>query len=110
MQRLINLKLGTKIYGVVALLSLVALAIAALALSGMRTYNQLTGEMERASQRAVIAEQINTLVFAVVMDSRGIYMSRDRAEAEKFGKPLLQNLAKAQKLTEEWHSLLTDDR
>ena len=110
MQRLINLKLGTKIYGVVALLSLVALAIAALALSGMRTYNQLTGEMERASQRAVIAEQINTLVFAVVMDSRGIYMSRDRAEAEKFGKPLLQNLAKAQKLTEEWHSLLPDDR
>ena len=110
MQRLINLKLGTKIYGVVALLSLVALAIAALALSGMRTYNQLAGEMERASQRAVIAEQINTLVFAVVMDSRGIYMSRDRAEAEKFGKPLLQNLAKAQKLTEEWHSLLTDDR
>ena len=32
------------------------------------------------------------LINAVVMDSRGIYIARDRAEVDRFGKPLLANL------------------
>jgi methyl-accepting chemotaxis protein len=103
MKRLVNLKLGTKIYLIVGVLSLVSLAIAGLALSAMQAYNQLVDQMERASQRAVIAEQINTHVYSVVMDSRGVYMSKDAAEAEKFAVPLLKTLHGVETLMTSWH-------
>src|SRR5277367_6296953 len=110
MNRLANLKLGTKIYWIVGLLSLVALAIAGLALSAMETYNQRVGEMQLASQRAVIGEQVNGLIFSVVTDSRGIYMSRDSAEAKKFGTTLLKSLHEIERLMGEWRSLMPASR
>ena len=40
------------------------------------------------AERAIIAERLNALVNAVVMESRGVYMAATPAEVEKFGKPL----------------------
>ncbi|WP_173012664.1 methyl-accepting chemotaxis protein [Niveispirillum sp. SYP-B3756] len=48
--------------------------------------------MGAASKRAVLSEQINGLINAVVMDSRGIYMARDTAEFEKFAKTMTASL------------------
>ncbi|MDQ2104983.1 methyl-accepting chemotaxis protein [Azospirillum isscasi] len=72
------------------------MAVAAVTgLIGLFAMQDLAGKseaIERASDRQVLGEQINGLVLAVVMDSRGVYMSRDRAEVDKFGKPLLDSL------------------
>ncbi len=110
MRRLVNFHIGTKIYSVVGLLSIVSICIAGLALSAMATYNQQVAEMQNASQRAFIGEQINTMIYAVVMDSRGVYMARDRAEAEKFGNPLIKNLRVIEKLMQTWQELLPEAR
>ncbi len=85
MKKLAALRIGTKIYAIVALLSLVALTIGGVGLRAMATYNLQAEQIRNASQRALLAEEINALIFSVVMDSRGVYMSRDKAEAEKFG-------------------------
>ncbi len=110
MRRLVNFHIGTKIYSVVGLLSVVSICIAGLALSAMATYNRQVAEMQNASQRAFIGEQINTMIYAVVMDSRGVYMARDRAEAEKFGNPLIKNLRVIEKLMQAWQELLPEAR
>jgi methyl-accepting chemotaxis protein len=107
---LANLRIGTKIYAVVGLLSVVSIAIAVVALLALTNYNSRVAEMQNASQRSFIGEQINSLIYAVVMDSRGVYMARDGAEADKFGKPLLKNLQEMKKLITAWRELLPQQR
>jgi methyl-accepting chemotaxis protein len=108
--QLAKLRIGTKIYAVVGLLSVVSIVIAILALLALTNYNSRVAEMQNASQRSFIGEQINSLVYAVVMDSRGVYMARDAAEAEKFGKPMLKNLQEIKSLIAAWRELLPAQR
>ena len=107
---LAKLRIGTKIYAVVGLLSVVSIVIAVLALLALTNYNSRVAEMQNASQRSFIGEQINSLIYAVVMDSRGVYMARDGAEAEKFGKPMLKNLQEIKNLITRWRELLPQQR
>ncbi|MEA2864967.1 MAG: methyl-accepting chemotaxis protein [Bradyrhizobium sp.] len=107
---LAKLRIGTKIYAVVGLLSVVSIVIAVLALLALTNYNSRVAEMQNASQRSFIGEQINSLVYAVVMDSRGVYMARDAAEAEKFGKPMQKNLQEIKNLITAWRELLPAQR
>ena len=81
-----------------------------LGLHGMQSYGLKVAAMRNASQRAITGEQINGLIYAAVMDSRGIYMARDRAEAEKFAKPLLASLEAIGKAFDAWKALLPDAR
>ena len=108
--KLAKLRIGTKIYAVVGLLSVVSVVIAILALLALTNYNSRVAEMQNASQRSFIGEQINSLIYAVVMDSRGVYMARDAAEAEKFGKPMLKNLHEIKTLITAWRELLPQQR
>ena len=108
--KLTNFRIGTKIYTIVGLLSVVSIIIAVLALLALTNYNLRVGEMQNASQRSFIGEQINSMIYAVVMDSRGVYMARDAAEAEKFGKPLLKNLHEIKELIAAWRELLPEMR
>ena len=82
MNWLANLKIGPKIYAVVGLLALVAAVIGWMGIEAMRVYSAQVDVISRASTRAVLGERVNGLVLAVVMDSRGIYMSRDAAEVK----------------------------
>jgi len=108
--KLAELRIGTKIYAIVGLLSVVSIVIAVLALLALTNYNSRAADMQNASQRSFISEQINSLIYAVVMDSRGVYMARDAAESEKFGKPLLKNLQEIKNLITAWRELLPAQR
>jgi methyl-accepting chemotaxis protein len=99
-----------KIYGVVFLLALVTLLATGIGFTGMRSYHDQVAAMTQASERALLGERIDGLVTAVVMDSRGIYMSADKAEAEKFGPALLENLTKLEQLAAQWLALAPIDR
>jgi methyl-accepting chemotaxis protein len=105
-----DLKIGPKIYIVVALLSAAVVIVGGIGIDAMRTYNRKVDEIQAASGRAVAGERVNGLINAVVMDSRGIYMARDGAEAEKFGKPLLKSLEKIDERMQEWLRLMPAER
>src|SRR5882724_10344722 len=77
-------KIGPKVYLVVGLLAVVAAAIGALGVDAMRTYNEKFRLIDRASNREILGERVNGLIYAVVMDSRGIYMSETLPESEKY--------------------------
>ncbi|MBV8534063.1 MAG: HAMP domain-containing protein [Alphaproteobacteria bacterium] len=110
MNWLANLKIGPKIYAVVGLLALVAAVIGWMGIEAMRVYSAQVDVISRASTRAVLGERVNGLVLAVVMDSRGIYMSRDAAEVKKFGDPLLKNLQVLEKTLAEWKPLVPESQ
>ncbi|MCW2246687.1 methyl-accepting chemotaxis protein [Azospirillum fermentarium] len=96
------LKIGSKIYLLVGLLSAVALLTAVLGVLATRDLSERTALLENAAAREALGERVNGLIMAVVMDSRGVYMARDAAEVEKFGKPLLANLTLLDERMAEW--------
>jgi methyl-accepting chemotaxis protein len=87
-----NLSILTKIGVLAGLLCLVAAAIGGVGLQGMRTYDAKAHEVSNLGHRAIFAERVNGLIYAVVMDSRGLYLSASQEEVETFAAPLLRNL------------------
>ena len=94
-----------KMLGVVAALAAVAFMATGLGVSALRSYHEQVAAMTRASERALLGEQMDRLVTAAVMDSRGIYMSADAKESEKFAPLLLKSLATLQQKTADWVAL-----
>ncbi len=105
-----RLGIGAKIYALLVAMALVAAAIGWFAVDARLTYSSKIAEIARAADRALLAERINGLVNAVVMDSRGIYMSRSREEAAKYGKPLLASLAVIGDVVSQWRGLVRAER
>jgi methyl-accepting chemotaxis protein len=99
-----------KFYAVLTLLAAVAVLAAALCINSMGAYHARVQEIARVSERALLGEQLDKLVIATVMESRGIYMARDRAEAENFIPPLLQDLADLRRTTGRWMGLFPAEK
>ncbi|MDB5363320.1 MAG: putative methyl-accepting chemotaxis protein [Rhodospirillales bacterium] len=110
MNPLRTLKIGAKIYAIVGLLSVVAAVISWRGIEALRTYQADVQEMRLASDRSSHGLQVNALIYAVVMDTRGTFMSRSPDEMEKYAKPLLANLHKTDGLMQEWRGLLPTGR
>lgn len=87
-----DLKIGVKVNLAMGMLTIVAIVMAVMGLSSMSVYQSEVENMGVSAKRAVLSEQINGLINAVVMDSRGIYMARDAAEVEKFAKSMTESL------------------
>ena len=100
-----NFPISRKFGMVVLVLALVSVAIATLSVQAMRSYDAHVAAITGASARAMLGERMNGLTLAVVMDSRGIYMSKDAKEAEKFAPALLKNLAAMDRMMQEWTAI-----
>ncbi|WP_448192693.1 methyl-accepting chemotaxis protein [Azospirillum sp. sgz301742] len=100
-----NFPISRKFGMVVLVLALVSVVIATLGVQAMRTYDGHVAAITSASARAMLGERMNGLTLAVVMDSRGIYMSKDAKEAEKFAPALLKNLAVMDRMMQEWTAI-----
>lgn len=98
-------KLGPKIYLVVTFLAVVTAIIGALGVDAMLTYNRKVGEIDRASSRDIIGERVNGLIYSVVSDSRGIYMSTTTQQSEQFAPLIEQNLIRIAQLMKQWTAL-----
>ncbi|HVJ52606.1 MAG TPA: HAMP domain-containing methyl-accepting chemotaxis protein [Aliidongia sp.] len=101
-----DLRIGSKILCIVTLLSLVAAVISWRGIDALQTYNQAVGDMRLASERSAIGLEVKGLIYAVVMDTRGVFMGRNPEESEKFAKPLLANLVRMQNYMKQWQDLL----
>ncbi len=81
------------LYAVVASLGLVVLVVGAIGLHGVDTTNRQVHALEDVGRRAFFAEHANSLIYAVVMDSRGVYMSAEAADRARFGAGIMNFLA-----------------
>jgi methyl-accepting chemotaxis protein len=79
MPRLPNVSVVFKLYAILVLLATVTVMLAAVAFGSAHRRTVLTSEFEAALQGAQNVERINSLIYAVAMESRGLYLAADAA-------------------------------
>jgi methyl-accepting chemotaxis protein len=65
-------------------------------------YDRTLMAVKNAGERAAIAERVNGVVYAAVMDSLGIYMSADTEKAKPFANGLRGFLAGIERDVAAW--------
>ncbi len=98
-------KISTQIFGAFAAFAVAAMLAVGIGAHALSRYAAMTSEMETVTQRTILAERMDSLVNAVVMESRGIYMAADARDAERFALPLLADLVQIKRLAAEWRNL-----
>jgi methyl-accepting chemotaxis protein len=104
-----SFSLAFKLYSVFALFALLTAAITVLSDYNTRRAAALTQEIETASQAALNVERVNSLVYAVVMESRGIYMSTDLPVVKKYGDGLHKFSDRLLEVVKSWQSIVQED-
>jgi methyl-accepting chemotaxis protein len=104
-----RLSLAAKLYSIFALVAVLVAAITALSEYNSRKNAELMDAVENASRAALNVQRVNSLVYAVVMESRGVYMSADVAGARKFGEGLLKFNDQLLDVVRNWQTLVRAD-
>jgi len=104
-----KLSLATKLYSIFALFAVLVAAITALSDYNTRQNAALTEAVATASRAALNVERVNSLVYAVVMESRGVYMSTDAAVVKKYGEGLLKFNDSILGVVKNWEALVQAD-
>jgi len=108
-QKLRRLPVLGSVYAIIAALGLVVLAVGVIGVAAVYTTNKHVRELEEVANRAFFAEHANTLVYAVVMDSRGIYMSADAADRATYGAGVMKFLAELDATMAAWKQFVAPD-
>jgi signal transduction histidine kinase len=102
--------IASKIFLVVGIQLAASIVIAVIALSTLERYNAVVEQAEIAAERAVLGESTNALIYAVVMDSRGIYMSQDTESAKQFAIGIQALVTKIEENMAAWRQLVEPHR
>ena len=104
------LSISTKLYAIFTVLAAIAVALAGVTLVQARRQAAMTDEFQTAFIGAQNVQKINSLIYAVVMESRGVYMSLDIPTAKKYGDGLLKFNDDILKVVKDWKTIVrTDD-
>src|SRR5580692_1563505 len=104
-----RLSLAAKLYSIFALFALFTAAITVLSDYNTRQNAEITKAIETANQAALNVERVNSLVYAVVMESRGVYMSTETAVVKKYGEGLLKFNDQLLAMVKNWETLVQAD-
>src|SRR6476620_3545225 len=104
-----RLSLAAKLYSIFGLFAVLTAAITILSDYNTRRNAELTEAIETASRSALNVERVNSLVYAVVMESRGIYMSTEPAVVKKYGEGLIKFNDQILAVVKEWESIVRSD-
>ena len=69
---------------------------------------ELTAATEGTMKKQVLIEKANGIVYAAVMESRGLYMTDDKARIEQFGGGLEKHLVSLKQTVAEWRGLIEE--
>ncbi|WP_156395733.1 HAMP domain-containing protein, partial [Bosea sp. Leaf344] len=98
-----------KLLSMMAIIAVGAILSAALGLFALQRSSSLNQRSSTQGDIALTTERINGRVIAVVMDARGIYMSKTAKEAEPFAKGMEASFATLKSLTAELNRLLPEE-
>jgi methyl-accepting chemotaxis protein len=104
-----RLSLAARLYSIFAMFAVLTSSIAVLSDYNTRRATELTQAIETANLAALNVERVNSLVYAVVMESRGVYMSTDPAVVRKFGEGLLKFNDQILAVVKKWEAIVQAD-
>ena len=97
-----KLSIAAKLYTIFTLLAVAAIGLAGIAVMNARHQAAMTGDYETSLVGTQNVERVNGLIYAVVMESRGVYMSPDIPSARRYGDLLLKFNERIVKVVDEW--------
>ena len=97
-----KLSIAAKLYGIFALMAGITLALAIGAVLNARHHAALTDEFESANAGTWNVERVNGLIYAVVMESRGVYMSPDLKTSKVYADGILKFNGEIARVIEDW--------
>ena len=84
-----QLSIATKLYAIFALLAILTVGLAGVAVYNAHRHATLTDDFQSAYSGALNVRRVDALIYAVVMELRGIYMSSDIKTTKVYGDGLL---------------------
>ena len=100
------MKLKHKVGALIAVLALIPVVGAGLCYLSLARQGAAQELAMRAKSGQTYLERINGLVYAIVMDSRGIYMSSDWPTAESYGNGIVKTAGELRSVTKLWEATL----
>jgi methyl-accepting chemotaxis protein len=100
--------LKQRVFGVIGFLSLLPITCFGLTIFSMWQTDRAEQAVEAANAGAIHIAHLNGMVYAVVMDSRGVYMSPDWKTAEPYGRGILGQLAELKKIVAAWRLVVIE--
>jgi methyl-accepting chemotaxis protein len=104
-----RLSLAAKLYSIFALFALLTAAITVLSQYNASRGAELIHEIETVNLAALNVERVNSLVYAVVMESRGVYMSTEKDVVKKYGDGLLKFNERITGVVSGWEAIVQAD-
>jgi methyl-accepting chemotaxis protein len=97
-----RLSIAAILYTIFALLAAATMALAGIAIFNCLRQAALTSEVQVASQGALNVERVDAMIYAVVMESRGVYMSTEADDVRVYAKGLRDFNQRLVGIMEEW--------
>jgi len=94
--------LKQRVFGLTGFLSVIPLITLAATFYLITQAQQAQKAMDDANAGVISLSQINASLYAVVMESRGIYMSADAKAADPFAKGMEKFLAELKRVADDW--------
>ena len=104
-----DLSVAEKIYGIAAGLMVVTTVLMAMSIQSVRLQTGYRYLQASSAQAATNAGQVNSLIYAIVMESRGIYMSTERARVKQYADELLKRNRELAGVMERWKETVRAD-
>lgn len=109
LDRLRAVSLRYQVYATSCVFVVVICALVAVALLSFRQQAEYQDKLNLSSRSAAYVERTNGLIYAVVMESRGIYMSSDPATVARYGENLLRRNRDLADIVEDWEKIVRSD-
>ncbi|WP_411034598.1 methyl-accepting chemotaxis protein [Shinella sp. BYT-45] len=104
------MKIRGKIYLIVGVMGLISVLIGGIAVHVVSEYSDKLRQYENAADRAFLGEHLNRQVTAVVMESRGIYASKDVEAAKKFAEGIGKELDGIDETLNRWRPIVPEEQ
>jgi methyl-accepting chemotaxis protein len=104
-----KLTIAAKLYAIFALMATSTIALSVVAVTAARHHQSLTDEFESANAGTLNVEKVNGLIYAVVMESRGVYMSDDMKTSKIYADGILKFNAQIAKVVVDWKKSVRGD-
>jgi PAS domain S-box-containing protein len=104
-----NMAVAEKIYGIVALLVVTTALLVVMSIQSVRLQTSYRALLATSATAAINVERVNGLIYAIVMDSRGIYMSSDRDKVKQYGDELLKRNRELTDVVARWEETVRAD-
>jgi methyl-accepting chemotaxis protein len=104
-----KLSIAAKLYAIFALMATATIALAMVSVTAARHHQALTDEFESANAGTLNVEKVNALIYAVVMESRGVYMSSELVTSKIYADGILKFNKQIAKVVEDWKKSVRGD-